>query len=84
MKKFLKGAVMALALTGTVAGAVVGTAGAANAAGIAIALPGVSVGFRDGYMDNNHRYHRWHSQRDYRNYRSQHADTYSDWNHDRR
>jgi len=80
MKMFLKGAAMALALTGTV----VGIAGTANAATIAIGLPGISLGFRDGYMDNNHRYHRWHNQRDYRNYRSQHADTYSDWNHDRR
>jgi hypothetical protein len=76
MKLFLKSATMALMLAGTIAGT-------ANAATIAIGLPGVSVGFRDGYMDNNHAYHRWHSQRDYRNYRSQHADTYSDWNHDR-
>ncbi len=79
MRMTLKGAVMALALTGTIAG----VAGAANAA-IVVGLPGISVGFRDGYMDNNHAYHRWHSQSDYRAYRHDHADTYSDWNHDRR
>ena len=79
MKMFLKSAVTALLLTS----AVVGIAGTANAATIAIGLPGVSVGFRDGYMDNNHAYHRWHSQRDYRAYRKDHADTYSDWNHNR-
>jgi ABC-type long-subunit fatty acid transport system fused permease/ATPase subunit len=80
MRKFLKGATMALMVASTV----FGIAGTAYAATIGISLPGISVGFRDGYMDNNHRYHAWKNQRDYRNYRSQHAATYSDWNHDRR
>jgi hypothetical protein len=81
MRMILKGAVTALVLTGTL----ISIAGAANAAiTIGVGLPGISVGFRDGYRDNNNQYHRWHSQRDYRAYRRDHAATYSDWNHDRR
>ena len=80
MKMFLKSAAMALVLTSTVAG----VSAPANArTTIGIALPGISLGFRDGYRDNDNRYHRWHNQRDYRNYRRDHADTYSDWNHNR-
>ncbi len=81
MKMILKGAAMALLLSGTAAG--VATPAAARTT-VGIALPGITVGFRDGYRDDHNRYHRWRNRNDYRNYRRDHSDSYSDWNHNRR
>jgi len=89
MRNYMKGTAIALLLSGT-AFASAGTANAddyyhndrANST-IAVQFGDVSMGYRDGYWDNNHNWHRWNGDNDYQTYRSQHADTYRDWNHDR-
>lgn len=70
-----------------VAGLLMGTADmAANAAGVGIGfnIGNVSVGFTDGYWDNNHHWHRWAHRADMEHYRAAHADMYHAWRHDDR
>jgi hypothetical protein len=50
---------------------------------VAVSFGDVSMGYRDGYLDREHRYHRWNGDNDYQTYRYQHADSYRDYNHDR-
>jgi hypothetical protein len=50
---------------------------------VSVQFNDVSMGYRDGYWDNNHGWHRWNNDGDFRAYRYRHADTYRDWNHDR-
>jgi len=92
MRMFLKGAAVALALTGA-AFAVAGTAGATGlyvgsprhdrGAVISVGFGDVAFGYRDGYWDNGHQWHSWRHHRDYRSYRNQHGSNYHNWNHDR-
>jgi hypothetical protein len=95
MHMFLKGAAIALALTG----ATFAIAGTANAAGISIGISDngrhhasggitfsfsdVAYGYQDGYWDNSHRWHRWRNRSDRDNYRSQHGNNYRNGNHRR-
>lgn len=89
MRNYMKGTAIALLLSGT-ALVCAGTASAddyyhndrANST-IAVQFGDVSMGYRDGYWDNNHSWHRWNDDNEYRTYRERHADTYRDWNHDR-
>ena len=77
MHKTLKIALAAALLAGSV-----GTADAA--VGIGFNLGNVSVGFSDGYWDNNHHWHRWAHRADLEHYRAAHADSYHEWRHDDR
>jgi len=94
MRNYMKGTAIALLLSGTA----LATAGAAGAddsyhgrdnygdranGTIAVQFGDVSMGYRDGYWDNNHGWHRWNGDNDYQLYRSEHANTYRDYNHDR-
>jgi hypothetical protein len=54
-----------------------------NNGAIAVSFGDVSMGYRDGYLDNGRHFHNWGNDGDYRTYRSQHADSYRDYNHDR-
>lgn len=45
-------------------------------------LNNISVGYRDGYWDNGHRWHRWDNDGDYRHFRRHSAGSYRDWDHD--
>ena len=70
-----------------VAGLLMGTANvAANAAGVGVGfnIGNVSVGFTDGYWDNDHHWHRWAHRADMERYRAAHADQYHAWRHDDR
>jgi len=95
MRNYMKGTAIALLLSGT-ALATAGTAGAddgyygRNNYGndrasntIAVQFGDVSMGYRDGYWDNERRWHSWNGDSDYQAYRSEHADRYRDYNHDR-
>ena len=85
---FLKSTVMALAMAGT---ALV-TTNAANAQdhirnnrpSMTVGFGNVGIGYRDGYMGNDHSWHRWQHRNDYVSYRRDHRSQYHDWNHDRR
>jgi hypothetical protein len=85
---FLKSTIMALAMAGT---ALV-TTNAANAQdynrnnrpSVTIGFGNVGIGYRDGYMGNDHSWHRWQHRNDYVSYRRDHRGQYHDWNHDRR
>jgi hypothetical protein len=71
--------------TALVAGLLTATAGmTANAAsvGIGFNLGDVSVGFSDGYWDNDHHFHRWAHRGDMEKFRAAHADMYHTWRHD--
>jgi len=48
---------------------------------VTIGFGDVAFGYRDGYMDNQHRWHRWHHRGDYRDYRREHRDSYRDRYH---
>jgi len=87
---FLKRSIIALALAGT---AFIGTAEAqnfnrdhnrGNTPAISIGFGNVALGYRDGYMGNDHSWHRWENRNDYVSYRRHHRGRYHDWNHDRR
>jgi hypothetical protein len=77
---FLKSSLVALALAGT---AFIGSNTAEARSAITIGFGNVAIGYRDGYVDNNHNYHRWQHRADYVSYRGQHGSQYHDWNHDR-
>ena len=51
---------------------------------ITVDFGNVGIGYRDGYMGNDHSFHRWEHRNDYVSYRSGHRGQYHDWNHDRR
>lgn len=72
--------------TALVAGLLMGSLDmTANAAvGIGFNLGNVSVGFTDGYWDNNHHWHRWAHRRDLDAFRAAHADMYHEWRHNDR
>lgn len=50
---------------------------------VSVQFNDVSMGYRDGYWDNNRSWHHWNNDGDYRTYRYRHANTFRDWNHDR-
>ena len=77
MHKTLKIALAAALLAGSV-----GTADAA--VGIGFNIGNVSVGFSDGYWDNNHHWHKWAHRADLEHYRAAHGDSYHEWRHDDR
>ncbi len=95
MHMFLKGAAIALALTG----ATFVTAGTANAEGFSIGISDngrhhsgssvvfsfgdVAYGYQDGYWDNSHRWHKWRNRHHRDSYRSQYRDNYRNGNHNR-
>ena len=93
MTKFLKGAAIALALAGTVlatsvavnaAGITIGTSERGRDhgnTGIAISIGDVAFAFQDGYWDNGHRWHKWRNSREQQDYRNQHADKYRNGYH---
>jgi hypothetical protein len=97
MRRYTKGAAVALLLAGTALAAGVAAADSygndnyrsdsygnnhPNGA-VSVQFNDVSMGYRDGYMDNNNGWHRWSNDNDYRSYRYQHANTYRDYKHDR-
>ena len=51
---------------------------------VTVGFGNVGVGYRDGYMGNDHSWHRWEHRNDYVSYRSSHRNQYHDWNHDSR
>jgi hypothetical protein len=67
-----------------VATLLIGTAGAADAAGIGFNIGNVSVGFNDGYWDNSHHWHRWAHRGDMERFRDTHRENYHEWRHDDR
>jgi hypothetical protein len=78
----LKSTLMALALAGT---ALV-TANTANAQdrnrpAVTVDFGNVGIGYRNGYMGNDHSWHRWEHRNDYVSYRRNHHGQYHDWNH---
>ena len=88
MRNDMKGTAIALLLSGTALAT--GAARADDYYGhdransiIAVQFGDVSMGYRDGYWDNNHNWHRWNGDNDYQTYRNEHANTYRDYNHDR-
>lgn len=91
MRMYLKSAVAALTLAGTM----LVTSGAAeaqyysryhhhhhNRGALALTFGDVAFGYNDGYWDNGHTWHRWNNDRDYHNYRD-HGGNYHAWRHDR-
>ena len=70
----------ALALSALVGAVIVPAAGAAT---LGINFGNVSLGFSDGYWDNNHRWHKW-GRGELARYRTVHRDTYHAWRHDDR
>jgi hypothetical protein len=93
MRKYIKGAAIALLLSGT-ALATTGAARADDGYGnnyrndrpngvVTVQFGDVAMGYRDGYRDNEQRWHRWNNDGDYQAYRNEHRDTYRDYNHDR-
>ena len=55
-----------------------------NRPAVTVGFGHVGVGYRDGYMGNDHSWHRWEHRNDYVSYRSSHRSRYHDWNHDSR
>ena len=80
----LKSTLMALALAGT-ALVTTNTANAQNynrnRPAITVDFGNVGIGYRNGYMDNDHSWHRWEHRNDYVSYRRNHRHQYHDWNH---
>jgi hypothetical protein len=80
----LKSTLMALALAGT---ALVTTNAAdaqnynRNRPAITVGFGDVGIGYRNGYMGNDHSWHRWQHRNDYVSYRRDHRSQYHDWNH---
>jgi len=52
------------------------------AVGVAIDFGNVTMGYRDGYYDRDHRYHRW-ARKDAVAYRAHNQDHYRDMTHDK-
>ncbi|HWY63572.1 MAG TPA: hypothetical protein VNX61_00070 [Rhizomicrobium sp.] len=52
-----------------------------NRPSVTVAFGNVGMGYRNGYMGNDHNWHRWQHRNDYISYRNQHRDQYHDWNH---
>jgi hypothetical protein len=50
---------------------------------LSVSLPGIAIGYRDGYWDNGHAWHHWRHNSDYRRYRDQSGSNYHNWRHDR-
>jgi hypothetical protein len=55
-----------------------------NRPAVTVNFGNVGIGYRDGYMGNDHSWHRWEHRNDYVSYRTNHRGQYHDWNHDRR
>src|SRR5437773_1636326 len=90
MRNHMKSTAIALLLSGSA----LATAGAAYAddsyygrdrasSTVAVQFGDISMGYRDGYWDNGHRWHHWRHRHDYRGYRDQNGSNYHDMNHDR-
>ena len=52
-----------------------------NAQEVTFDVGNVSVGYADGYMDNNHQFHQWGHRADAEQYRREHGDKYRAWRH---
>lgn len=66
-------------------GATVAMSGTANAAPrVTFDFGNVSLGYSDGYYDNDHHWHRWAHRHDAEQYRSMHAENYHEWRHNDR
>jgi hypothetical protein len=84
MNRVLKGAFVALGLTGLIAGASLTTAGTASARAIvSLDLGNIAFGYNDGYWDRKHHWHHWRNQNDANSYRGAAGSQYHDWAHDR-
>jgi len=84
MNRVLKGAVVALGLTGLVAGASLTTATTASArAVVAFDFGTVAFGYHDGYWDRDHHWHHWRHRHDADFYRNSPNNQYHDWGHNR-
>ena len=76
MRNALKSAAIIVAV-----GTVLTVSGLANAATVAVDFGNVSVGFADGYRDNNNGWHSWRAS-DASRYRKAHGEQYHAWRHD--
>ena len=76
MRNALKNAAIIVAV-----GTALTVSGLANAATVAIDFGNVSVGYADGYRDNNNGWHSWRTA-DASRYRKAHGDQYHAWRHD--
>ena len=97
MNRFLKRAVIAVALIGTpltMAHAEIGSTGTeghrSSELGLQVAAISfsfnfgtVAVGYSDGYWDNNHRWHRWRNNQEQSRYRAIQGANYYGMRHDR-
>jgi hypothetical protein len=81
MKTLVKSALMksTLALSLLIGSAAIGSASAAS---VGFNIGNVSLGFSDGYWDNDHHWHRWAHRGDLAAYRNAHAENYHAWRHD--
>ena len=78
MRIILKGAAIALILTGTTLSAVTANA----AVGVSFDIGNVAVGYSDGYMGTDHQYHDWAQHSDAVRYQKAHKDSYHGYRHD--
>jgi hypothetical protein len=60
----------------------IGVGEANSAVGVAFDIGNVSVGYTDGYWDNQHHWHHWAHRADAAHYRAAHGDQYHAWRHD--
>ena len=56
--------------------------GVAQAQDATFDVGSVSVGYADGYMDQNHQFHVWEHRADAEQFRAKRADAYRAWRHD--
>jgi len=82
MKTLLKGAIVAIALTGGLAAAT-GAADARAVIGLSFNAGNVAFAYQDGYWDRGHHWHNWRDRDDYRYYRSHYRHNFYNWRHDR-
>jgi hypothetical protein len=80
----LKTTIMAIAAFTVLASTNAADAQYRNRPAVTVNFGNVGIGYRDGYMGNDHSWHRWEHRNDYVSYRSNHRGQYHDWNHDRR
>ena len=52
-----------------------------NRPSVTVDFGNVGIGYRNGYMGNDHNWHRWEHRNDYVSYRRNHRHQYHDWNH---
>ena len=73
MNKFIKTAIVAVALAGAPA--------MVFAQSVTFDVGNVAIGYSDGYYDSGHHWHKWRHHADLEQYRTAHADSYHEWRH---